>query len=96
MKGRRRWRRWRSALEYLEKEVEEIQWVEIVRNTAYVGFDPLPNDWEIVIKAAAITANRASDFGFHVWAVRASDRGWRPGDGPYYGTVTARYGKIER
>ena len=84
-----------QALSYLN-DIEEIKWVEIDGNNAYIGFDPLPSDWQLVIKAAAVHANKATDFGFHVWAVPAAKRGWRPGDSSYYGNVTARYGKIER
>ena len=49
----------------------------------------------MVIKGAAIAGNKAINFGVHVWAIKASEKGWRPGDGHFYKEVTARYGKIE-
>jgi hypothetical protein len=67
-------------------ELKEIKWVEIDGNNAYIRFDPLPSDWQMVISGAAFSANIAADF--HVWAVRASEPGWRPGDSPHYGEVT--------
>ena len=85
----------RSELSYLMTEVDEIEWIEVDSNVVYVGFEPLPSDWEMIIKGAALRANRAIGSGAHVWAVKAANKGWRPGDSSYYGEVTARYGKIE-
>ena len=88
-------RRAKTALKYLD-DIEEIKWVQFEDNNAYIGFDPLPNDWQAIIRAAALHANKATDFGFHVWAVKAEARGWRPGSSrSLYGEVTARHGKIE-
>jgi hypothetical protein len=84
----------RQELSYLN-DIEEVAWYEVDDNDVIVGFEPLPEDWELVIRGAALRGNRAIDFGCHVWAVKAKDRGWRPGTGPYYGEVTARQGKIE-
>jgi hypothetical protein len=83
-----------KELEYLNK-VEEIVWVEIEDNDVYIGFDPVPSDWELIIRAAAFNGNRAIDFGTHVWAAYGSRRGWRPGQSKYLGEVTARYGKVQ-
>lgn len=83
-----------KELSYLS-EVPEIVWYEIERNNVYIGFSPLPEDWEMIIKGAALTGNHAINFGCHVWAVDANKKGWRPGDSPFYGEVTARYGKLE-
>jgi hypothetical protein len=78
-----------TSLYYLEG-LEEIKWVEVDGNAAYIGFDPLPTDWQMVIRGAAFKVSAETDFGFHAWAVRASEPGWRLGDGPYYGMVTVR------
>jgi hypothetical protein len=85
-----------SALSYLN-EINEIKWVDIYDNDVYIGFDPLPSDYKIVCKAAALHGNKAINFGVHVWAINARkyQKGWRPGDGTYYYETTARYGKIQ-
>ena len=85
----------RAALSYLD-EVPEVAWYEVADNDVYVGFAPLPQDWEGVIRGAALRCNRAIDFGCHVWAVAADQKGWRPGNSSYYGEATARHGRIER
>ena len=79
---------------YLE-ELPEVAWYEVQGNNVYVGFRTLPVDWKTVINGAALHGNKAIDFGCHVWAVHADKRGWRPGDGPFYGESTARYGRLE-
>ena len=86
-----------NALSYLMKEVKEIKWVDIDSNNAYIGFDPIPEDWNVIIRSAALLANKATDFGFHVWAIDASkySKGWDPDNGSYIGEVTARKGRIE-
>lgn len=86
-----------NALVYLMKEVQEIKWLDIDGNNAYIGFTPIPKDWSMIIRGAAVAANKATNFGFHVWAIDAIkyNKGWRPGSGTYLGTVTARNGKIE-
>ena len=85
-----------NALSYLNK-VTEIKWVDIDNNNVYIGFNPLPSDYKILCKAAALHGNNAINFGVHVWAIDASkyQKGWRPGNGTYYYEVTARYGKIK-
>jgi hypothetical protein len=85
-----------SALSYLN-EMNEVKWIDIDDNDVYIGFDPLPSDYKIVCKAAALNGNKAINFGVHVWAINASKyhKGWRPGDGTYYYETTARYGKIQ-
>lgn len=86
-----------QTLSYLN-EIEEVKWVKIEKNNAYIGFNPCPDDWLLIIKAAALRANKATDFGFHVWAVDASkyEDDWRPGKGKAIGETTARHGKIEK
>lgn len=85
-----------DALSYLT-DIEEIKWVKIDSNNAYIGFSPRPNDWELIIKGAALNANKVTNFGFHVWAVDASkyNESWTPSTGKAFGEVTARKGKIE-
>ena len=83
-----------KELSYLS-EVPEIVWYEVERNNVYIGFSPLPEDWEMIIKGAALRGNQAINFGCHVWAVDANKKGWRPGDSPFYGEITARHGKLE-
>lgn len=87
----------RHALAYLTQEVPEIEWVEIDRNEAFVGFRRIPADLDLVMVAAALNANRATQFGFHVWAVdtRVASQGWRPGRPGLVCEVTARHGKVE-
>jgi hypothetical protein len=83
-----------KAMSYLS-EIPEIVWYQVERNNVYIGFSPLPEDWEMIIKGAALRGNQAINFGCHVWAVDANKKGWRPGDSPFYGEVTARYGKLQ-
>lgn len=84
-----------GAMSYL-LDIPEIEWYEIQGNDIYIGFNTLPSDWRIIINGAALRANETIDFGVHVWAIDSNrfNKGWRPGDGSYYGEVTARYGKI--
>ena len=84
----------RRELHYLS-ELEDVEWVEFDGNDVYIGFTRRPADLEAVLRAAALNGNRAIDFGVHVWAAPAADKGWRPGSGQYYAEVTARNGKIE-
>jgi predicted nucleic acid-binding Zn ribbon protein len=83
-----------KELQYLS-DIPEIAWFEIEGNNVYVGFNTLPEDWEMIIKGAALRGNQAINFGCHVWAVDAQKKGWRPGDSSFFGEFSARYGKIE-
>ena len=85
-----------NAMSYLSG-ISEIEWYEISKNDIYIGFKTLPSDWQIIINGAALKGNKAIDFGVHVWAINANkfSKGWRPGDGSFYGEVTTRYGKIQ-
>jgi len=83
-----------ESLEYLN-DVEEIVWVEIDENDVYIGFAPVPDDWDLIIRGAAYNGNREINFGTHVWAAYGERKGWRPGQSTYLGEVTARYGKVE-
>lgn len=83
-----------GALSYLN-EIPEVAWHKVDGNSAYIGFaKPLPEDWELIIKGAAVKANKATNFGFHTWAVPAENQTFRPGVDPSYGEATARNGKI--
>jgi len=84
----------RAELKYLNG-IPEIQWWEVVENMVFMSFSPVPNDYVIIIRDAALKGNKRIDFGVHVWAVKNQPAGWRPGNGPYLGVVTARYGKFE-
>lgn len=84
----------RNELSYLI-DIEEVSWYEVNNNNVYIGFSPVPNDWNLIIRGAAFRGNKAIDFGVHVWALEGSQRGWRPGDGSYLGEVTARYGRVQ-
>ena len=84
----------RAELKYLN-DIPEIQWWEVVQNKVFISFSPVPNDYEKIIRDAALKGNKRIDFGVHVWAVKNQPAGWRPGNGPYIGVVTARYGKFE-
>jgi len=83
-----------ERLQYLN-DVKEITWVEIEKNVVYIGFDPVPADWQLVIRAAALHGNKVIGFGTHVWATYGDREGWRPGDSSYLGEITARHGRIE-
>lgn len=85
----------RAALAYLI-DIPEVSWFEVVGNNVYVGFNSKSDDLSLIIRGAAVKGNKAIQFGVHVWAVPANNRGWRPGKGPFYEEVTARNGKIQR
>ncbi len=82
-----------NALSYLNN-IDEVAWIEVDDNNVYVGFEPIPSDMDAIIRAAALNGNRAADFGVHVWAVKATQRNWRPGQGSYLAEHSARHGKI--
>lgn len=84
----------RRELSYLN-DVQEVSWYEVDDNNVYIGFSPVPTDWNVIIRGAAYKANKAIDFGVHVWALKGSQRGWRPGNGSFLGEVTARHGKVQ-
>lgn len=84
----------KSELNYLN-DIKEITWWEVDDNDVYINFEPLPTDWNMIIRAAALKGNKAIDFGVHVWSMSGKQKGWRPGDSGYTGSVTARYGKIK-
>ena len=84
----------RTELKYLNG-IPEIQWWEVVENKVFMSFSPVPNDYVIIIRDAALKGNKRIDFGVHVWAVKNQPAGWRPGNSPYLGVVTARYGEFE-
>ena len=85
----------KKRLEYLN-DIPEISWYEVERNNVYIGFNNIPIDFRVIVNAAAVHGNNAYGFGVHVWAVIASQKGWRPGDGPYYCCATARGGRIKK
>ena len=84
----------RAELIYLN-DIPEIQWWEVVQNNIYISFSSAPNDYENIIRVAAMKGNKKIDFGVHVWALENQPAGWRPGHSPYLGEVTARYGEFE-
>ena len=47
-----------------------------------MSFSPLPNNYENIIRVAALKGNKKIDFGVHVWAVKNKPAGWRPGNSP--------------
>ena len=81
---------------YLD-DIQEVDWWEVDDNTIYISFNPVPDDWNAIIRGAALGGNKAIGSGVHVWALNNQRRGWRPsnkGD-DYLGNTTARYGKIK-
>ena len=65
-----------EALAYLN-EIDDMTWVEVDSNNAYLGFASVPEDLALIVNAAAMNGNKVLGFGVHVWAVQA-DLGWRP------------------
>lgn len=85
----------KKRLEYLN-DIPEISWYEVERNNVYIGFNTKPVDFMTIIHAAAVCGNNIYGSGVHVWAIPSSQKGWRPGDGPYYCCATARGGRIKK
>ncbi|MBT4208877.1 hypothetical protein HOE22_11150 [Candidatus Woesearchaeota archaeon] len=84
----------KSLMVYLD-DISEVKWWEVDDNTIYINFNPVPSDWNAIIRGLALSGNEKIGFGVHVWALKNKSRGWRPGDSGYLGNVTARYGKIK-
>lgn len=83
-------------LDYLRTEVPELAWMEVDGNNVYLGFRfDIPDDWRLIVNGAALSGNRATDFGVHVWATQARE-GWRPGDRGVLCQATARDGHLEQ
>lgn len=61
-----------KALEKFKTTYSDIKWIVVDNNTAYVGYVPVPDVFRERCKAMAIDGNKATDFGFHVWAFDAS------------------------
>ena len=77
------------------KEIQEIGWVEFEENNVYIGWKSIPGDFGMINRAAAAIGNNAIQFGTHIWSVKDDQKGWRPGDAPYYCATTARGGKVK-
>ena len=84
----------KNTLSYLN-DIEEIQWFEVDDNDVYISFNPVPSDWNLVIRGADFRAHKAINFVIHVWELKNKRRGWKPSDGGYLDEVTARYGRVE-
>ena len=87
-------RKLQEAMSYLN-ELYEVDWYEVDGNNVYIGFEPLPDDWQIVINGAALHGNKTTNFECHVWAINANQKGWRPGDGLFHGKATAYSGRLK-
>ena len=74
-----------TELQYLN-DIPEIDWYEFGGNVAYIEFNEIPNDLNIILNAAASHGNNAINFGVH-----SKPKGWRPGTGPY---ILPSYSKI--
>lgn len=90
------------VLDDFQKTVPEIKWIIVDKNNAYVGWDPIPKDYREVCKSMALAANKATNFGFHVWAfedskISAGKEAIQDAinHGKFLFETTARYGKIE-
>ncbi len=83
-----------TALKYLKKSVKEIQQVKIKNNTIIILWETIPSDFSLVNRGAAIAANKAIDFGVHVWSVPSTHQGWDESLG-YFCETTARRGAVE-
>ncbi len=90
------------VLDDFKKTTPEIKWIIVDGNNAYVGWNPIPKDYREVCKSMALSANKATNFGFHVWAFDASKVSY--GKDAVQDAIshrkalfetTARYGKIE-
>ena len=82
-----------EALAYLN-EIDDVTWVEVDSNNAYLGFASVPEDLALIVNAAAMNGNKVLGLGVHVWAVQA-DLGWRPGQPGFLCAATARGGQFE-
>lgn len=84
-----------ARLSYL-RELPEVTWIEVDDNNVFIGWHRIPADFRSVNIAAANLGNRTIDFGVHIWSLKSSQSGWRPGDpGGYICETTARHGQIE-
>lgn len=98
----------KSHFSYLD-DLGEVSWWRIDKNNIYIGFSERPkievdiiagtkfesDPMDTIVRGAAVKGNKATDFGFHAWGVVSDNRQWRPGDGGFWVSHTARHGKIQ-
>lgn len=84
-----------DALKYLAS-VDEVAWYKIDNDNVFIGFKkPHPQDWNEIIRAAAIHGSRASGTSFSAWAISADDNP-KPTIEDSFGGTEAYRGKIVR
>ncbi len=82
-------------LTYLKK-IPEVTWVQVQRNSVYIGWRVRPDDLRAIVGAAAYQGNRAIGFGVHIYNYD-STRFQTPSTGPlFFCTATFRYGEHKK
>ena len=70
----------RERMSYLGN-LAEVSWVDFESGNVFIGFDERPPGLAVLVNTAAATAHKTHGKKVHVYAVRGSQPGWRPGDG---------------
>lgn len=81
-----------ERLAYL-KDIEGVAQVAFERNNVFIGFESLPEDYETIVRAAAVHGNKALNRRVHVWACKY-DAEIAPDRWPAYCFATAQDGKV--
>jgi hypothetical protein len=82
-------------IDYL-RQLDEVAWVVIDGNTAFIGFKSgSRQDRSVIVRGAAYQASKTQDLSFHVFGMNEDQVGLVPGgDFHYRESATARRGKI--
>ena len=81
-----------KRLAYLN-DIEGVAQVAFEQNNVFIGFETLPDDYEVIVRAAAVHGNKALGRRVHVWACKyVADQ--PPRSWPWYCFATGQNGKV--
>ena len=84
----------KESLSYLIDSVKQIKQIKIKKNIVIIAWNKIPSDFSVINRGAALQANKATDFGVHIWSVPSGHIGWDETQS-YICETTARYGKVQ-
>ncbi|GJL79286.1 MAG: hypothetical protein NPINA01_22750 [Nitrospinaceae bacterium] len=84
----------RESMKYL-KEIPEIKWVKVKKNSVIVGWKGLPSQFNLINTEAALKGTQATGRTVYIWSVRHTQKKWITGTRPYLCKTTASRGKVQ-
>jgi hypothetical protein len=84
----------KESVNYL-KEIPEVKWVKIIKNSVIVGWKGLPSQFNLINTEAALKATQATGRTIYIWSVRHTQKKWLTGTRPYLCKTTASKGKVK-